>query len=278
LLVPPLIVTSASKSAFSLFFAIQLGACGFDLLLNIFAVTSPPETTDEAIASTSTGKSFSAVIVEGFTSLLRVMQYRNFRLLCASAGMVFGVFWSMSTFSAQLLQPFGASEAQVGGMGFTAIALGSVAALSISPIIDRKRRYRLPVMSLFAFTALTGTALASQTTFSDTPSVPVMWCLYSILGMLQTASFPVVFEFAAELTHPIDASVSSGMLMIVANGLAALMVISLQPALGSSPSRGAARIVLGSFVGIYSVASAVMFFVVEDLRRQKSEVAEPSIL
>lgn len=271
-LVPPLLVTSASRGDFVLFFGLQLAVCAVDLLLNIFVVSPPPTAADETNAPES--PSVGRLVFQGFKDLAGVMRNPAFALLALGCGLLFGAFWSSSTLAAQLLQPFGATEGQVGGMGFTSIAAGVAATMVAGRVVDRTRRYRFPTLAIFTSTLASAAALLAQLRWSPNPSIALMWFIYTVLGLVQTAVMPVVFEFGAELTYPMDASASGGMLMLVANAMAAVMVLVLTPVLGNTPSQGTALSVLAAYVIIYLVATLLVVSVPEKLLRLQAERRE----
>jgi hypothetical protein len=179
----------------------------------------------------------------------------QFVLLWVGASLFTGVMWAVSGLLPQLLMPFGIDEELCGIMGFTGTAVGTVASLGVAFVVDRTRVYKLPSVATAFAAAVALAALAAGSMYLASPNAAA-FVAFSLFATASSCWCPIAFEFAVELTFPLDEAISAGLLMWGANFVAGVLFLSLPAVLGNHPSHSAAFTALSVFAGCLVVAFA----------------------
>ena len=161
---------------------------------------------------------------------------RSFVLLVVAAAVLAGVNSGWQGLLQLILAPAGIDQAKVGFIGFGNAAAGNMAAVLAGTIMDRcfKRKLKLGIVL-----GLLGTFI---TTLWFTLQLPCAWwgggeqdgvlprseftlvLALTLAGMFQGATSPLFYELAAELIYPVKEGMSAGILVLLLNVSAAIMI------------------------------------------------------
>jgi hypothetical protein len=199
----------------------------------------------------------------------------------------------LSTFVLQILTPFGLSSDTVGGMGCANILVGTFCAQIVGYVVDKRRVYRWPLTVCYAVStvAIFGIALvATSRIWSARPDETAnvlstggavlsistglsscIFALYVLLGIAQNCAIPIAFEFAVEISFPLEESTSGTLLMLSGNFLAMLLIGLLTGVLWNPPSPRVADYVLWGVVAISVLSTVLVAFVRAPLKRLATE-------
>jgi MFS family permease len=192
------------------------------VVLVLVARDRPPTPPD------ADGGHAQALMLVGVRRALRVGPFVAF-LAIAFVGM--GVFTGVSTWVEEIVRPRGFSSVDAGNLGALLLLGGAVGAVVLSALSDRLRR-RVPFLVL----ALTAAAPALLwVTFAG--SRAGLYAAAFVLGFFMTSAMPVGMQYSAEITAPVPAGTSNGLIQL-AGQLSVVFVVLM--ALTRTPS--------GSFV------------------------------
>jgi MFS family permease len=298
MLLPPLIVNAEhnGRGAFAFLFGLQLALTVVDVAVGAAVIPALPDTppsasaemrllrgaarapaaADEGQTLVGEGQRGGAVAVclaslwAQIASAKEAFRAPSFPSLVALLGIAVGTMWAISTLSVQLFTPFGIDEGVVGWMGFTNIVVGIVTSCGAGYAIDRVRRYRAPVAAFTAMSVVMLGLIAACLFGVERPGGAV-FALYAALGAAQSSLIPVVFEFAVELTFPVDEATSGNMLMMAANFSGIVLTQMGALILGPAPSKAAAAGTLLAFAVVAVVPLVLALLLEENLLRLRFE-------
>jgi MFS family permease len=211
---------------------------------------------------------------ESVLQQLRVCLSRpGYRGLFFGMALFFGCQWSCLGLMAQIVKPMGISEATVGWMGFFQIVLGSLLAIPFSAWVDRIRAYKAPLTATLIACTTLYLVYAMVLTFEPPGMVPLAFAVYVLLGVPQACALPVMFEFAVELTYPVDESLSGMGIVWLANVVAIPMLFGVPAVIGTPPTRNGALVSVYALAVISSAATLLVGIPEEKLRRLQYERA-----
>lgn len=245
-------------------------------------------------------RSFAAFFTELIATARRVVQalreQEGLALLTLSVGFSLATMWSLSSVILQLLLPFGVQATVVGTMGLVNILLGTALAYVAGLAVDRYRVYRGPLVACYvscavcigAFAAASWQLMAAWDAESGRgpedsrpiadPSgryayyAPLVFALYVLLGVFQNAAVPIAFEYAVEISFPVDESISGTLLMLSGNFFTMPLLGGLTILLQSTPTpRGMSLLGIGIVLVVLVLAVAMLCFVRAPLKRLMAE-------
>jgi len=191
---------------------------------------------------------------------------RPFVILAFAIGFSNGVYGGLCVLLAQILAPFGISNNTAGWIGFTGSAASIFGSVAIGWLIDRYRRYKLPLVALSFFVLVCIAAIMVAFANNSAPLANAyVWLI--LLQILQAMLLAVVFEYSVELTFPVPEAFSGTVLMVLPNLLNVLVSISGSTVLGNSGTATDALWALGICVGVALGSGIVCLLVEERLRR-----------
>ncbi|KAF5402098.1 Feline leukemia virus subgroup C receptor protein 1 [Paragonimus heterotremus] len=141
--------------------------------------------------------------------LFYILRNPHFVLLVLSYGINTGVYYALGTLLNLLLQAYFPNEKSIGWIGFTMIVAGIVGSILAGIILDRSKRYKLVIVSIYVLTLL---SMAAFTGVLLVKSLALAFISSFFLGFTMTGLLPIGFEFAAELTYPVNEGLTSGLL------------------------------------------------------------------
>lgn len=264
--VPPAIVTGGSGLAaqFYTMFAIEGGLCLFTLLgIVLFVADGPPSAP--CVSSRVRGEPVAVI-----PTLKTLLTNKNFCVLALIMGFSNGVYGGLSTIMAQVNQPFGISNSQTGWIGFIASGGSILGSILIGMLIDRLRKYKIPLLVLnFLITAMIGAVLLSFA--YDFHPLPSAYVYYTMMQAIESCVCAVVFEYSVELTFPVPEALSGTVLMVLPCLFNFIIVMSSSFIIGDNPDEKTALVALGICVGVSAAATLVTFVLKERLRRVELE-------
>ena len=198
--------------------------------------------------------------------------------LVLGCGTSIGCMWSVSTLLAQLLQPFGVSQAVVGWTGFFNVFLAVPFGMAVSRYVDRERVYKAPLLVLCA--AVVGTLGLLTLLFVVQPTQGVAiyaTALVVALGSPHNAILPIALEAAAETTFPMNENVCGALVVSVAGAIAVVIVSTLAQVLAASPDPRRSAVAAWVCIVAISVFAFVLVLLghVDLKRKQSSGAAAP---
>jgi len=171
----------------------------------------------------------------GFVSGLReVGPNRSFWLVVLCAGLMFGVQSAWSPLFQDILDPVGISDDTVGWLGFAEGFASIVVAVLVGQLADRlfARKFKLFILiSIYiCAAAVWWFTLMLPSPFSSDGVLPRSTALLAVAlliqGIFQGALVPLLYEFSAELTYPVNEGTSAGILTFIWNA-ATLVVLAV---------------------------------------------------
>jgi MFS family permease len=277
-LVPALIVTPAAHGTaqFAALFALQLAVSAVASVLDVFVVPagpkSPPTATALAAAADGSGDAVPPVtLVAVFAATRQACRNRAFLLTWAALTLFLAGVWTIGGVLPQVFGPFGVSEKMCGWMAFTGIAVGTFAGFGVAMGLDRLRVYKWPIVAAAVVAAgcLAGATFAAMAGAGHA----AIFALYAVFALMFCIVIPLTFEFAVELTFPVDPSVSAGLLMWGGNLSSCIMYFAMPTMLGNHPDRTQAATVLLVFAAVVLASGVCFALVPPNMKRKEFEAA-----
>lgn len=214
--------------------------------------------------------------VEVGHTVLRLCRCRDFVFLLCAFSVSMGSVWTYASVLAQVLEPFGVSAQLAGFAGAMNVVVGTVAAYIVGFWVDRVRRYKYPVV-----VCLTGSVLCCLSLmiillkvdgFSKRFDVLSVF-IYIFAGVFQNTATPICFEFAMEITYPLQESVPGAMLMAGANIVSLIMLSVASAMLGNGVASQSSCVNVLIMITCVCVGGLVLSILPrERLHRQDAEV------
>lgn len=146
-----------------------------------------------------------ALMLDGLRHAVRV---KPFLVVLAVAFVVMSAFNGVTTWVEKIVEPRGFSATDAGTMGALMLVAGIVGAVVLSALSDRRgQRIRYAVIALAATVpGILGVAFASSTL--------LLFALAAVLGFFLVAVFPILMQYAAEITNPTPEGTSNGLVQL----------------------------------------------------------------
>ena len=196
---------------------------------------------------------------------------RSFVLLVVAAAVLSGVNSGWTGLLQLILAPANINQSKIGLIGMGNAAAGNIAAVCAGGIMDRylKRRLKFGIII-----GLIGCLLSTCWFSIQLPcflwndgivarSEFTLVLALTLAGFFQGATTPLFYELAAELIYPVKEGMSAGILVLLLN-LSAAIVICVQNVLSSGSMNMIAT------CSVFSVLVLVVFFVREIYTRPKN--------
>lgn len=260
-LVCPALVNAAEKSQMGALFGHQAAICVAVLLAIYFFVDAKPPIPPSVTANTHNEA------VEMIPTLKVLLRNVPFVLLCTAIGVGQSVFGGVCAVMAQVLEPFGVTEDQAGWIGFIGVITGIVCCTVVSMVIDRIRMYKFPLVGTFFVAMICMSLMVIILLYQPSHSIGASFGFLITSQTFQALTYPLAFEFVAELTHPAPESVSSGAVMWVNNALTFALTLTMSLVLGNNPSTTMAIDAWLICIVVTGLSCALCLMVREDRRR-----------
>ena len=275
-LLSPLCVPVPTKDNMLLLFGHQTGVCGL-VLLGIYLFVDPkPDTPPCATAN------MQAEPVAVGRALRALIKNKPFVLLSIAVGLGQSVFGGVCVVLTQILKPFGVSENEAGWIGFVGVQTGIIACVGFGIVIDRLRFYKMPLLMIFLGATATQSVLVvflrSSENIETNNNVIASFVLICATQSLQAVTYPLAFEFVAELSYPAPESISGGGVMWVNNLLTFIVTLAMSEIIGNEPSVTLATSAFVVGIVATAVSGLLVMFVKEDRRRVAVEAAAVAAL
>lgn len=200
---------------------------------------------------------------------------RSFRMFCIVTGFGLGVAWAFSGLLTQILFPFGFSNRVSGTIGFTAIMTGVIVAFFVGAAVDRLHIYKNTMVAAMAALLVTTVAIMLELNFNRQPEsvVAAVFAAYVVSGIAQSCTLSIAMEFAVELGFPIDAAITSAVVILGPNAVQLVSMLSLPAIMGAPTTTAGATWALGILAGMAVVAMTCALLTKEELHRKEYEAS-----
>lgn len=158
--------------------------------------------------------------------LRHAFHVKSFSLMLVVAFLVMSAFNGVTTWVEQIVEPRGFSTTQAGTMGAIMLFSGIIGAVVLSTLSDRRgKRIRYAALALAATApGMVGIAFASSTL--------MLYASAAALGFFLVASFPILMQYAAEVTYPTPEGTSNGLIQL--SGQVSVVFVFVMEALRTS--------------------------------------------
>ena len=164
-----------------------------------------------------------ALMLDGLKHALTV---KPFLVTLGVAFIVMSAFNGVTTWVEQIIRPRGFSTTDAGTMGALMLLAGIVGAVVLSALSDRRgKRIRFAVIALAATVpGMLGVAFFSSTL--------LLYAFAAVLGFFLVAVFPILMQYAAEITNPTPEGTSNGLIQL--SGQVSVVSVYIMEALRTS--------------------------------------------
>ncbi|KAM3182088.1 hypothetical protein ACTXT7_013103 [Hymenolepis weldensis] len=100
-------------------------------------------------------------------------------------------------------------QVAIGWIGFSMVIAGLVGSIVAGVILKRTGLYRLVVIIFYMLSVISWGAFMGSL---YSPHIAVVFITMILLGFFQSGMLPLGFEYAAEITYPVDEGITSGIL------------------------------------------------------------------
>ena len=201
-----------------------------------------------------------------FNALRQLFTNLSFQLMVQAFALYSSPFLAYSVNLNQMCTlMFPGREQDIGLMGFAAVIFGSISLPLAGVLIDKTHRYQL--ISLVILACSTVSMLVFTLVLKYSGSFLFVFVTFCISGFFSYPYFPVVLEYAADITYPISEGLSSSIMYVMGNayGLAAIYIIEV------ILNTGRADIAGYVMAGIYAASLICGFFIRGRLKRLEAD-------
>ncbi|CAH0552805.1 unnamed protein product [Brassicogethes aeneus] len=163
------------------------------------------------------------------------------------------------------------AENDVGLMGFTMAIVGMLGSIIFGYILDKTHKYKESTLFIYLSCAL---AMGLFHYALEIRDKRLVYLAISIVGFFTNAYMPVGFEFAVELTYPLDEGTTTGVLNAMTQGLGVIFTIFL----GQMNAIYGPYFVLFCETGLMFLGTLGTVFIPNELKRQKALLYNKAIL
>ncbi|KAM7533162.1 hypothetical protein Aperf_G00000122740 [Anoplocephala perfoliata] len=187
----------------------------------------------------------------------------SFVLLNICYGVNTGVYYEIGTLLNTIVSEFFPTEqVAIGWIGFAMVIAGVVGSIMAGIVLKKTGLYRLVVIIFYMLSVVSwGTFMGSV----YSPHIAAVFLAMILLGFFQSGLLPLGFEYAAEITYPIDEGLTSGILNTSAHIFGIILThvaTAMHEEYGSLPTN---LFILACML----VAAIPACFMKDDLKRQQ---------
>jgi FLVCR family feline leukemia virus subgroup C receptor-related protein len=205
--------------------------------------------------------------------LVKLFKIPSFVGLFFACGIIFSAQGGVIALMPQFLIPFGVDEATAGWLGFSNVMVGAVFTMPLSKLLDRYRVYHQPLGAVLLACTIGYVALALVLLMNPPHLVPILFVVYALIGVMQTFSLPLFFEFCLEVTFPVDEALSTTAIMWAGNAFAVPLMLGLPQVIGTTATKQSAVTAIGALGGAGFLATLLIAIPKPTLRRLEYERA-----
>uniref|UniRef100_A0A5K3FP62 MFS domain-containing protein n=2 Tax=Mesocestoides corti TaxID=53468 RepID=A0A5K3FP62_MESCO len=175
-----------------------------------------------------------------------------------------GVYYEIGTLlSVILLEYFPTEQVAIGWVGFSMVIAGLIGSIVAGIVLKKTGLYRR-VLIVFYFLSVVTMGAFTGSVFSY--SIAFVFVTMILLGFFQSGFLPLGFEYAAEITYPVDEGLSSGILNTSAHIFGVILTLVATALEGKYGGLSANLFMLVSM----ALAAIPACFMKDDLRRQRA--------
>ena len=150
-------------------------------------------------------------------SFRELRENKNFVIIAVYYMLTFGLYTSFGNLQCQILQPYGLEVTQIAIIGCVTLTAGIISALNFGKLLDRTKKYRLFLICL-PIAHFAGLAWFVYFSLPNANSLKANLLLNSIFfGASIVPVIPLCMSFSVEVTFPVQASTSNGVIILLAN-------------------------------------------------------------
>ena len=199
------------------------------------------------------------------------LKNKNLMILAVSFGCINGLYTGLAAVMSQLLGPFGVSESQTGIIGFAGILSGSVSCAIIAPLVDKYRKYKVPIIALYIILEVFAIITAVLMKIVTGELVVGAFVLIICMEIVVLPVIPLVMELSVELTYPDPESISSSLALVSMCIWSAVGIGIYSVLLGNEPTREDSFNALVFTLAACGLSTCAIFFVKEFRVRYETE-------
>ncbi|KAM7540161.1 hypothetical protein Aperf_G00000027829 [Anoplocephala perfoliata] len=145
-----------------------------------------------------------------FLQITHCLKNINFVFLTICYGVNTGVYYEIGTLLNPVISEFFPKEqVAIGWVGFSMIITGMVGSLVAGVILKRTGQYRRVFLIFYMLSVVSWVAFMGSL---YSPHISIIFLTMILLGFFQSGFLPLGFEYAAEITYPIEEGLTSGIL------------------------------------------------------------------
>ncbi|VUZ38873.1 unnamed protein product, partial [Hymenolepis diminuta] len=200
-----------------------------------------------------------------FKQVLYCFKIGSFVLLNICYGVNTAVYYEIGTLlNAIVAEYFPNEQVAIGWIGFSMVIAGLVGSIVAGVVLKRTGLYRLVVIIFYMLSVISWGAFMGSL---YSPHIAVVFIAMILLGFFQSGMLPLGFEYAAEITYPVDEGITSGILNTSAHIFGIILThvaTAMDDRFGSLPTN--------IFILVCMLAAAVpSCFMKDDLKRQRAQ-------
>jgi Na+/melibiose symporter-like transporter len=137
-------------------------------------------------------------------------------------------FNAVATLTEQITNPLGYTAVQAGLLTAAMVVLGLLASAIGSPILDKSRAWKMPVLLCVALATSAYFALAGLLTFNYSfLRYSICMGLYALIGACSLIMLPLALELAADVSYPVDAELPGTIMWMLGQLLGACSILTM---------------------------------------------------
>ncbi|CCW67217.1 unnamed protein product [Phytomonas sp. Hart1] len=222
------------------------------------------------------GEDFVQEVINVGRTIGKLCRTSDFLFLFGAFSISMGSVWTYASVLSQVLYPFGVSAQLAGIASAMNVVAGTISSFFVCAWVDRKRRYKYPIIICLTGALLSCLGLLILMIRAPSPSsiMNVLSTTFVIVaGVFQITTIPICFEFAMEISFPLQESVPGSMLMAGANLSSLILVTASSYILGDDdPTKRTAVNVIIMIVSISVVGALLVLPPREKLNRRDAEL------
>lgn len=275
--VPPFVVHATTDLKALMWW--QIIPCAVTLLLAAVVLQDRPEhppSASIALAwqrqdSRQSAATSTQSLVHAWRDVKSLLANRSFLILATGFGIATSMAWALLTVEGTFVTNCRFSNKVAGNAGAALLGVGTLAAFLFEPVMRSTRAY-VELQKAVTW----GSALASLLVLAaNRPGPPSLVIgAWAVFGAFVQPLMPLSLELAYELSYPVPADVSTGILMTLANLVGAGLILACTSLLQAKDSVNCTTVLtpVAYFIGITMVMGAIVtMFVKKDYRRMRAE-------
>ncbi|CDW86047.1 UNKNOWN [Stylonychia lemnae] len=150
-----------------------------------------------------------------------LLNNKSYLLLCCSLVLTHSLFTTLGAVISTITKPFGYKPIDNSIFGGVFIFFGLIGSVVFGILLDKYGKYKLTT-NIISLVVSVAVALAFWTLPSQ--NIPLLTANIAVIGFFLTPMLSISYTFAVELTFPVPESISTGMMVMVAETYGSALV------------------------------------------------------